>query len=60
MAKTGKNQKELIEYIHAEEVYINAEEIDAPDEALKSKGLGERTLKEIFATANDILKNDKL
>lgn len=53
MAKTGKNQKQLIEYIHAEE-------IDTSEEALKSKGLGERTLKEIFATANEIIEADKL
>ena len=53
MHKTGKNQKELIEFMHAEQ-------IDTSDEALKSRGLGERMLKDAFAKANDILKNDKL
>lgn len=49
--KTGQSQKELIAYIHTEE-------IDISKDSLQNKGLSERTLKEIFAKANAILKSD--
>ena len=50
--KTGQSQKDLIAYIHAEE-------IDIEKDGLQNKGLSERTLKEIFSRANAILKSDE-
>ena len=47
--KTGQSQKELIAYLHSEE-------IDIEKDGLQNKGLSERSLKEVFAKANAILK----
>lgn len=49
--KTGQNQKELIAYIHTEEINIEKDD-------LQNKGLSERSLKEVFARANAILKSE--
>ena len=49
--KTGQNQKELIAYLHTEE-------IDIEKDGLQNKGLSERSLKEVFAKANAILKSE--
>ena len=49
--KTGQSQKELIAYLHTEE-------IDREKDGLQNKGLSERSLKEVFAKANAILKSE--
>jgi hypothetical protein len=49
--KTGQSQKELIAYLHTEE-------IDIEKDGLQNKGLSERSLKEVFAKANAILKSE--